>query len=299
MDLRHLRHLIALAETGSFSRAAEQMHLTQSALSRSIQALEHSLEAQLVDRIGKRNELTPLGQAVVKQGRKLLVGADELQVQLRRLQSIGQGSLRVGLGSGPGALLMTPLLQHMATYHPKVRVSIGRGATQSQVQQLRERKLDALVIDIRSLVPAEDLTIEHLADLQAGFICRAAHPLAQQRRVLFTELLAFPVATTPLSDEVVRHLVDRYGPQGNPEQMAGLRCEEVSSLIDTARSTDAIFLGIRAAARAAIACGEMVELPVQPALDASARFGLVTLAGRTEGPAMPLLRQFVKEHLHD
>ncbi len=54
MNLRHLEHWLALAETGSFSRAAEKLHITQSALSRSIQALEEDLGGPLVDRVGKK-----------------------------------------------------------------------------------------------------------------------------------------------------------------------------------------------------------------------------------------------------
>ena len=65
MNLRHLEHWLALADTGSFSRAAEKLHITQSALSRSIQALEEDLGGPLVDRVGKKNELTPLGRSVL------------------------------------------------------------------------------------------------------------------------------------------------------------------------------------------------------------------------------------------
>ena len=79
MNLRHLEHWLALADTGSFSRAAEQLHLTQPALSRSIAALEQELGGRLFDRIGKRNELTPLGQAVLARARHVVLEAEELR----------------------------------------------------------------------------------------------------------------------------------------------------------------------------------------------------------------------------
>lgn len=297
MDLRQLQHLICLAETGSFSRAAEQLHLTQSALSRSIQALERTLDARLIDRLGKRNELTPLGELVVTHGRRMLFEADELKENLKRLAQGGLGSLRLGLGSGPGALLMTPLLSHMAREHPAVRVSVSRGPTELQLLMLRDRQLDALVIDLRRVVPADDLQIESLVELKAGFICRASHPLAGRRSLAFEELLAYPIATTPLSDEVARLLVDRYGVQAHPERLASLHCEDVSSLVDTALGTDAIFLGVQAAARTHLQSGALVVLPVQPPLQATARFGLITLRGRTPSPVMHLLRRFVEAHL--
>ena len=80
MNLRHLEHWLALAETGSFSRAAEKLHITQSALSRSIQALEEELGGPLVDRIGKRNELTPLGRSVLERARRIVHEASELKL---------------------------------------------------------------------------------------------------------------------------------------------------------------------------------------------------------------------------
>jgi DNA-binding transcriptional LysR family regulator len=299
MDIRQLRHLMAVAETGSFSRAAEQQHLTQSALSRSIQTLEGDIGGRLLDRVGKRNELTPLGHLVVQRAQRIVQEADDLRESARLMETGGMGALRVGMGSGPGALLMTPLLQHMAHHHPGVKVEISRGAPELQLVHLRERRLDALVVDGRRIAPAADLHIEFVAEIQAGFLCRKGHPLAGRRRVPFTELLAYPMASTPLSDEVARLLVDAYGPRADPVQMTTLICEELPSLIETVRETDAIYLGIRAAARQALASGALVELAVQPALKASARFAQVTLAGRTQGPAMDLLRKFVATHLKD
>lgn len=300
MELRQLKHLICLAECGSFSRAAEQLHLTQSALSRSIQALESSLGVPLVDRLGKRNELTPVGHWVTERARRVLFEAHDLQEGLQHLNQAELGTLRVGLGSGPGALLMTPLLQHMARHHPGVKVSVSRGATELQLQALRERQLDALVVDLRRVAPAEDLRTERLTDMQAAFIARAGHPLLRDgASPPFAALLHYPIATTPLSDEVARLLVDRYGEAANPEQMVSLRCEDVSSLLDTVAQTDALFLGIRAAARAGIEAGLLVEVRVSPPLHAAARFGLITLRGRTESPLMGLLRDFVRRQLHD
>ena len=119
MNLRHLEHWLALADTGSFSRAAEKLHITQSALSRSIQALEEDLGGPLVDRVGKKNELTPLGRSVMERARRIVHEAQELKQGAALLQQGGLGALRVGLGSGPGAMLMTPWLVYMARHHPK------------------------------------------------------------------------------------------------------------------------------------------------------------------------------------
>ena len=300
MNLKHLEHLLAVAETGSFSRAAEQQHLTQSALSRSIQTLEDDLGARLIDRTGKRNELTPLGQAVAVRARRMVFEAAELRRSAQLLKQGELGAIRIGLGSGPGVMLMTPFLVHMARHHPGVHVSMSPGATELQLMQLRQRSLDALVIDIRRIAPAPDLAIEQLAELRAGFVCRSSHPLRKTGGpVFFDDMLRYPLASTPLSAEVAHMLVRLFGLRADPQQAVSLRCDSIASLLEAVKASDAIYLGILAAARDGIQAGELAELPTEPALTSGARFAFITLAGRTEAPSMGLFRRFVAERLRD
>ena len=293
MNIKHLEHLLALAETGSFSRAAEQCFITQSALSRSIQNLEGELGGRLLDRIGKRNELTPLGREVVARARRIALEAAELRRSAELLQQGSGGTIRVGLGSGPGALLTTPLLCHAAEHHPDLRVAITRGPTELQLLQLRARQLDALVVDAYRVAPAPDLRIDSLGYQLAGFVCRAGHPLALLPTLGLEQLLRYPVASTPLSDEVARMLVEQYGPAADPQSMVSLQGEEVASLIATVERSQAVYLGILAAARDGLEAGRLVELRVEPPLRSRARFAYVTLQGRTEAPAMGWFRRFV------
>ena len=81
--------------------------------------------------------------------------------------------------------------------------------------------------------------------------------------------------------------------------MVTLMCEDIASMLATVAQTQAIYLGVVAAARAGLQDGSLVELPIKPTLKAAARFAYVTLAGRTEAPVMCWFRGFVREHLHD
>lgn len=96
--------------------------------------------------------------------------------------------------------------------------------------------------------------------------------------------MAYPVASTPLSDEVARVLIARYGPQANPDDMITLSYDETMSIVDLARRSNAIVLTVNAAAV------DSIRLGVSPSLDATARFGLVALAKLQEGPAVRILR---------
>ena len=83
-----------------------------------------------------------------------MLAADDLQHSGRFAGDGQEGVLRIGMGSGPGAMLMTPLLLTTAQERPRLRLEIARGGTDLLVQALRERRLDALVVDARWLRPA-------------------------------------------------------------------------------------------------------------------------------------------------
>ena len=176
-----------------------------------------------------------------------------------------------------------------------LRVSITRGPTELQLLQLRARQLDALVVDARRVAPAPDLQIDPLGDQPAGFVCRADHPLAGQPGVGLEQLLRYPVASTPLSDEVARLLVEQYGPAADPQLMVSLQGEEVDSLIAAVERSLAVYLGIVAAAREGLQTGRLVQLDLQPAQRAQAHFAYITLQGRTEAPALAWFRGFVAQ----
>ena len=289
MTLVQLKHFLELASNGSFSKSADRLHITQPALSRSIKSLEDELGQPLFDRVGRKNELTALGQHILLQAADLVDAANNLKHSGQQLLTGQTGQVHLGLGSGPGALWMTPLLMCLATEYPQARLDIARGATPMLVQQLRERLLDALILDIRSLSPASDLLVEPLCEMPGAFMCRPSHPLAKRKSVTLDAVRDFPVASTPLSDEVARVLIERYGAQAHPEQLVNLRCDEISSLIDVARSTDTVVLAVRVVAL------DLVALPMSPSLNATARFGWVTLKSRSESPLAKLLRQMAKD----
>ncbi len=289
MTLVQLKHFLELAANGSFSKSAGRLHITQPALSRSIQALEEELGQPLFDRVGRQNELTAFGKHILLQATELVDAANNLKNSGQQMLTGQTGQVRLGLGSGPGALWMTPLLKQLATQYPQSRLAIARGATPLLVQQLRDRVLDAVILDIRSLSPASDLKVEPLCELPGAFLCRPGHPLAKRKSVTLEQVRAYPLASTPLSDEVARMLIERYGAQAFPEQLFNLRCEEISSLLEVARTTDAIVMAIRAAAP------DLVALPLSPALSATARFGWVSLKSRHASPLAQMLHQMAKD----
>ena len=286
MTLVQLRHFVVLAEKASYVQAAKALFLTQPALSRSIQGLEDELGGPLLNRLGRRISLTPLGAEVLQRAQRLVSDAEALKQTGKELQAGLSGRLRIGLSSGPGALLSTPLMLHMAQHHPQLHLDISRGNTAVLLHALRDQKLDAAIVDIRSMRPSSDLQTTHTFELQAGFLARPDHPLTQTGRpATLAELMAYPIASTPLSDEVARMLMARYGPQANPDDLVTLRCDETMSIVDVARRSNAVVLTVVAVA------ADLVRLDVTPELNATARFGLVTLSRQQAAPALRIVRE--------
>lgn len=295
MTLVQLRHLLLLETCRSFRRAAEAACLTQPALSRSIRALEDELGGALFDRIGHHIEPTPLGSQLLPLARAVCDGADVLSDTASQLVHGTKGVVSLGLGSAPAALLMTPLLLFVAEQLPGLRLEVTRTDPQRMIKALRERTLDGLLVDSRSVPLDDDLSIEPVSTMHAAFLCRRGHPLLRRRSraITLTDLKRYHVACTFLADEAQRMLVQHYGPEGHPHALFNLQCGELGSLLDLARQSDAVVLAVRSTAP------DLVEIPVTPAAPLTAKFCWVTLAGRTPPQALPRLRTFMVERMRD
>ena len=120
-------------------KSAADLFLPQPAPSRSIRALETELGLPLFDRLGRSSELTPFGRQALARARELLQSADDLRGSGRLASDDQAGVLRIGMGSGPGVMLMTPLQLQTAQERPRFRMEIARGRTDLLVQALRDR----------------------------------------------------------------------------------------------------------------------------------------------------------------
>lgn len=289
MTLTQLRHLITLVKTGSYVKSSEILHITQPALSRSIKSLEDHLGEKIFDRIGKKIELTSFGAEIYKKAIQLIEDAENIKQSATDLVEGKQGRIHIGLGSGPGVILMKPLLKYMATNYPQMHIELIRGNTEMLTNSLRIRNLDAIIVDARSIEPAEDLDIETIAETKGAFMCRPEHPLAKSDTVTINDIKKYPIASSPLSSEIDRILMEKYGNKANLKNLINLKCNEISSLIDICRETDTIALAIRKAAP------DLVELNMLPPLNTNAKFAFVTINNRSPSLFLQKVHEFCKK----
>ncbi|MEI8325916.1 MAG: LysR family transcriptional regulator, partial [Betaproteobacteria bacterium] len=142
MDLKRLKHLVALADTRNFGRAATQCHLSQPAFSRSVQAAEEELGMQLFDRNALDVTCTDAGKFVVERARKLVFASRclERDVSLYRGRLIGD--LALGVGPYPAATLMPALLGELRTRFPAVNTRVEVNNAKYLAEHLRAEELD-------------------------------------------------------------------------------------------------------------------------------------------------------------
>lgn len=293
MTLTQLRHMNELAKTGSFIKSSENLFVTQPALSRSIKSLEDELGAKLFDRQGRHTTLTAFGEEILRRSEVLLDLAKDIKETHRNFKNGLSGQIRIGMGSGPGALVMTKLLQHIATHYPHLHIEVARGKTGMLIESLRARKLDALIINARSMKPSQDLKMEIIYETPGAFMVRKSHPLLKLKKVTIDDIRKYPIASTALSEETEKTIIDRYGKDANLDNLVNIKCSEISSLVEVALYSNTILLAIRNSAL------ELEEINLTPSLDATARFGLVTIENRTESPLLIHVRKFIEAALNE
>ena len=296
MNLQQLEHFLAVAETGSFSRAAEQVHLTQPALSRSILALEEELGSPLFDRLGRRNELTQAGARIALHARRVRLELTELRRSVGLIESLDAGELRVGLGPAPYEMLAARTLSHFAARHPAIKIRLAAGAGDTMLSSLRKRELDAVVVHKRFLPGWEELEVTMLPPTRVGFVCRAKHALAGRRRLTYRDLSTYPLVASGngLSVEMVQLLNQRFGHEAHFDSLIQYQSDEISCLLELARTSDAVFFGVVEAARRFLDARQLVELKPAPALNLNSQFALLTLGGVVQPPAVRKLREIVQ-----
>ena len=118
MDIAALKAFIAVADSGSFSLAAEQLFLTQPAISKRVSALENELEARLFDRIGRSVSLTEAGQALLPRARNILLNLEDSVRALSNLSGEVHGTLRFGTSHHIGLRRLPPVLKAFVQAYP-------------------------------------------------------------------------------------------------------------------------------------------------------------------------------------
>lgn len=216
IDLKKLNHVVTIAHCGSFSRAAELLHITQPALSRSVAAVEAHFGIRIFDRSRSGSVLTPVGQLAVQEAEALLRQARTLNHNLRLYREGHAGEIAFGLGPLVASLILPELSSHFMSRYPKLRIRTSIKPDQELHQELREDQIEMLFCGQGRTSESADTVFEVVGQLPLAMIVRAGHPLAGRAQVTAADLLEFPLlsavqlAHTTFADSAGAFICDNY-----------------------------------------------------------------------------------------
>lgn len=263
VNINQLRTLVALAECKSFSLAAEKLFLTQPAVSFQIHSLEEHFGARLVDRSGKRAELTEEGRFVCDFARQTLELLAETEYRVNQLSKHVRGRLLVGASTVPGEYILPHLIGAFKEKFPDVHISLEIGDSAEIRKKVLEQRLDLGVVG--AVAPQAQLVVTKAMEDELILIVPPNHVWPSRARVAPVSLLE--------EDFILR------GKGSGTRQVLGERLKEVGidladlKVVMELGSTEAILTAVEAglgisvvsrwAADRALALGQIREVHVE------------------------------------
>jgi LysR family transcriptional activator of glutamate synthase operon len=283
MELRQLRYLDAVARRRSFTHAALDLHIAQSALSQQVAQLERELGVELLRRTTRRVEVTGAGELVLARARRALAEADGVRADLDALQGLVRGTLRVGGVPQVGLVHPVALIADFTRAHPGLAISVRDDVASTLLGQLRAGDLD-LVMALVEPDGLEGLEGVRLLEDELVVIAPLDHPFARAKRVRVDRLAAEALVTygagSALSDALLA-------------LVPGGRVVAEANDLETVRELTARGLGVTLMPRS-VAASHRDRLAIRPLSPRRALpVALVWRAGERPTPAAQAFREHV------
>ncbi|MEU4343345.1 LysR family transcriptional regulator [Nocardia sp. NPDC023852] len=183
MELQQMRYVVAVAETNSFTRAAERCLVVQSALSHQIARLERELGARLFERTSRRVRLTPAGAAFLPAARQCLDAAERAAAEVAAAVGEVRGRLAVGLIPTVAAVDIPGALRDFRRQYPHVRISLRVGASEDLAEQVEQGAVDVAFLGLPTTARPQGVAAHELARDRLVAVVAPDHPLAHEPAV--------------------------------------------------------------------------------------------------------------------
>lgn len=208
ISIRQLSAFISVADNGSFTRASEQIHLTQSAVSGLIKELESSLGIVLFDRTTRQLSLSVVGHHLLPQARRILNEMQLFENEASSLTSLAQGQVRLAV-SQFAASSMPAVIAQFAKAYPDISVSLLDCSAENVLEHIQNIEVDLGVGTERGFTePDDDISADLLYQLPFCVVMPDNHALAQKTEVIWQDLVDTPLITLqgPFIEQVTAEL---------------------------------------------------------------------------------------------
>ncbi len=232
MDIANLQAFVSVAEAGSFSAAAEQLFLTQPAISKRIAQLESELDSRLFDRIGRHTALTESGRALLPRARRILAEVEDSRRAISNLSMRVAGSLRIGTSHHIGLHRLPPVLRQYTLDWPEVELDLHFMDSEQACRDVLHGRLELGIVTLPP-DPAEDLAVREVWPDPLDFVTGREHPLARAGRVTPAQLCRHD-AILPATGTYTRAIIEQaLAPRGLtvPVRMATNYLETIKMLV--------------------------------------------------------------------
>lgn len=192
MNLEQLRAVVEVARLGHFTRAAEQLHLTQPSLSRQIASLERELGGELFHRARGHISLTPAGEALLPRARRMLADADAIRAEMAELAGLQRGRVRLGATPTLCISLVAEAMSAFHAAHPGIELRLTEGGSHLLMEQLAAGALDMALITVSEGLPVVEsaLVRSPLLTEELVVVSSAARPPVAHASAIDLEQLA-------------------------------------------------------------------------------------------------------------
>ncbi|WAH60800.1 LysR family transcriptional regulator [Pseudomonas silvicola] len=298
MDLHQLRHFVALAEHGNFTRAAEATFITQSAFSRSIQALEQNLGCLLVERStgGRGFTLTAQGRELHRRARDIIEGVSNLRADLLGQAQANTPTLALGCGPLPAARLIPAALATFLDQHPDTRIDLRVETPDTLKEYLDSGEIELLIADLRHIETSKGYVTQALRPRRFQLFCRLRHPLLSSGATSFRALADYPMACSSLPAELRVLLTEQAGRATLP---INLECKHTDMLVQMTVGSNLVGIAAEDVVAYLVAKGEVERLDFidapQGLLQGGTCFGVVYRADRALSPLASVMAMAISE----
>jgi DNA-binding transcriptional LysR family regulator len=299
LQLQQLRQVVALAEHRSFVRAAAALHISQPALSRSIQNLERQFGSELFLRSSGGIVPTDLGRLYIERARDLLRMADELDREAVTHGTLRAGRVAVGGGPYPSDSFLGPAAARFVEQYPKISVQLQSRDWDELLRALRSRELDFFVAETSTLHHEPDLEVVPMASAHSVyFVARDSHPLAGRDSVTAADVLEWPfVIPGRVPPRILDPMLAAHRAATSrvpaPRPFPAIQCSGLAPVKHILVTSDAVSASILSCIATELGNGGLVILGTAPWLHLN--YGIVSLKGRPWTQAAERLREFVLE----
>lgn len=191
MNLHQLELFVAVADCGSFTRAAEALHISQPSVSARIRDLEESLGQHLFEQVGRRIYLTDAGQELKEHAEAILLRVAEARRALEEIEGLRRGTLRVVATTTVGSYILPRVMGRFRRVYPGISLALDVTNWSRAVDLLRHHRMDLAVLGPTDEI--EDLVVQDFYKNELVVAAAPTHPLAGRTRIPFAELATYPV----------------------------------------------------------------------------------------------------------